>query len=345
MPAPILPCPPDTPDPAVIERAGRTLRDGGLVAIPTETVYGLAANALDDAAVAAIFTAKRRPASDPLIVHVDGPEMAARVVDGPLSAPAAVLAAAFWPGPLTLVLPRNEAVPPAVSSGLATVGVRCPSHPVASAIITAADVPVAAPSANRFGRISPTRADHVAAELGDRIDLIVDGGPCDAGVESTVVSFDGDTAVVLRHGAIPLESIAEHVTVRAVDTAADEALASPGHDERHYSPGTPTVAVVAGFDPADARPGDVVYLGYEGDEPTLPTGWRFVGLGSRSDLAAVAHGLYDALHRTDADGPMRIIVELTGVAGLGRAIDDRLTRAGSSRVATSVGDLEDVERA
>lgn len=339
MSAPLLPCPPERLDPAVIERAAATLRDGGLVAIPTETVYGLAANALDAAAVASIFAAKGRPSSDPLIVHIDGLEMAAEVVEGPLPTSAAVLAEAFWPGPLTLVLPRRATVPATVSSGLATVGVRCPAHPVAAAIITAAGTPLAAPSANRFGRISPTRAEHVAAELGDRIDLIVDGGPCEAGVESTVVSFDGDTAIVLRHGAIPLEAIGAHVAVRAVDSAADAALASPGHDERHYSPGTPTISVGAGFDPRDAEPGEVVYLGYDGDEPDLPAGWRFVALGSRDDLAVVAHGLYDALRRADAAAPARIVVELTGVDGLGRAIDDRLTRAGSSRVVASTDDL------
>ena len=339
MSAPILPCPADSLDPAVIERAAAILRDGGLVAIPTETVYGLGANALDAEAVASIFTAKERPSTDPLIVHVDGLAMAAAVVDGPFPAPATTLAEAFWPGPLTLVLPRRDSVPPAVSSGLPDVGVRCPSHPTARAIITAAGVPIAAPSANRFGRISPTRASHVATELGDRIDLIVDAGPCDAGVESTVVSFDGDTAVVLRHGAIPLESIEHHVAARSVNTAADEALASPGHDERHYSPGTPTTAVIAGFDPSAAPAGDVVYLGYQGETPTLPAGWRFVPLGSRADLAGIARGLYDSLRLADAGTPDRIVAELTGAPGLGRAIDDRLTRAGSSRVARSAADL------
>lgn len=339
MTAPILPCPADSLDPVVIERAAATLRGGGLVAIPTETVYGLGADALDADAVASIFAAKGRPSTDPLIVHVDGLAMAADIVDGPFPMSAAILAEAFWPGPLTLVLPRRDSVPSAVSSGLPDVGVRCPSHPTARAIITAAGVPIAAPSANRFGRISPTRAHHVAAELGDRIDLIVDAGPCDAGVESTVVSFDGETAVVLRHGAIPIESIAEHVPVRSVDNAADEALASPGHDERHYSPGTPTTTVTAGFDPSNAGAGDVVYLGYEGEAPALPSGWRFVPLGSRHGLAAVAHDLYDSLRRADAESPERIIVELTGAAGLGRAIDDRLTRAGSSRVVRSVADL------
>ncbi len=339
MSTPILLCPTDTPDPSVIKRAGTVLRDGGLVAIPTETVYGLGANALDPRAVASIFAAKGRPSTDPLIVHVDDLAMTACVVDGPFPAPANALAEAFWPGPLTLVLPRHASVPAAVSSGLPHVGVRCPSHPTAKAIISAAGVPIAAPSANRFGRVSPTRAAHVAAELGGRIDLIIDSGPCEKGLESTVVSFDGDMALVLRHGAIPLESIAHHVTVRSVDTTTDVARASPGHDERHYSPGTPTTTVIAGFDPSQAPAGPVLYLGYEGEEPVLPEGWRFASLGSRLDLTAIAHSLYDALRAADTGAPVRIIAELTGESGLGRAIDDRLTRAGSSRVAKSVADL------
>lgn len=339
MSALILPCPADDLDHGVIERAGRTLRDGGLVAIPTETVYGLGANALDPDAVESIFIAKGRPPSDPLIVHVDGLPMADVVVAGRLPPPAQTLAAALWPGPLTLVLPRHAAVPATVSSGLDTVGVRCPSHPVAAAIITAAGVPIAAPSANRFGRISPTRAEHVAAELAERIDVIVDGGPCEAGVESTVVSFDGDTAVVLRHGAIPVETIAQHVDVRALEPIGDEALASPGHDARHYSPGTSTIAVGAGFDPSSASAGNVVYLGYERDEPTLPDGWSFRSLGTRHDLADVAHRLYSTLRQADVEAPDLIVVELSGAAGLGRAIDDRLTRAGSSRVVTDAADL------
>jgi len=339
MPAPLLPCPTDNPDPAVIERAASVLRAGGLVAIPTETVYGLGAHALDATAVASIFTAKGRPSTDPLIVHIDALAMAPQVVDGDFPTPARILADAYWPGPLTLVLPRHPSVPAAVSSGLPLVGVRCPSHPTAQAIISAAGVPIAAPSANRFGRISPTRASHVAAELGDRIDLIVDSGPCSAGVESTVVSFDGDMAVVLRHGAIPLESIAAHVAVRSIDTTSDAAIASPGHDERHYSPGIPTTTVIAGFDPAHAPPGNVRYLGYEGEEPELPAGWSFVPFGSRRDLDAIAHDLYDVLRHADVAAPTRIIAELTGEAGIGRAIDDRLSRAGSSRIAQSIADL------
>lgn len=334
MAASVVRCPVDAPDPGVVERAAAALRDGRLVAIPTETVYGLGANALDPAAVAAVFAAKGRPATDPLIVHVDGPAMARGVIDGPLAPPAAILADALWPGPLTLVLPRHRRVPAAVSSGLDTVAVRCPSHPVATAVITAAGTPIAAPSANRFGHISPTAAHHVMAELGDRIDLIVDGGRTDHGLESTVVAFDGDAAVVLRPGAVTVEELATHVEVRAA--GAGDAIASPGHDNRHYSPRTPTVAVAAGFVPSSAAAitAGAVHAGYTDRPPSLPPGWRFEALGSRDDLDTLAHHLYDRLRRLDETAPPLILVELTDRPGLGRAIDDRLSRAGSSEVMT-----------
>ncbi|MEM9466773.1 MAG: L-threonylcarbamoyladenylate synthase [Actinomycetota bacterium] len=321
---------PSSIDDASIALAADLLRAGELVAIPTETVYGLGANALDADAVDRIFAAKGRPSTDPLIVHVDGLDMAGRVIDGPLPAPAVRLAAAFWPGPLTMVLPRHERVPDAVTSGGPTVGVRCPSHPVARAIITAADLPVAAPSANRFGRISPTSADHVAEELGERVAMIVDAGRAEHGLESTVVAVHDEHVVVLRDGAVTREALADHVQVR---TVADEAerTAAPGHDVRHYSPRTPTIATLAA--PTDAPTGDVVYAGYADRPITLPRGWRFEGLGRRTELASVGHDLYDTLRRLDADAPSLIVVELTAADGIGRAIDDRLTRAASGQVA------------
>ena len=208
---------PTSIDDALVAEAGAALAEGRLVAIPTETVYGLGCNALDPDAIARVFEAKGRPASDPLIVHVDGVAMADTLIEGGLPTVATRLAAAFWPGPLTMVLPKTEIVPDAITSGGPTVGVRCPAHPVARALITASGVPVAAPSANRFGRISPTTAAHVVEELGDRIDLIVDAGPADHGVESTVVTFEGDEAVILRHGALTAEVLADHVAVREVE--------------------------------------------------------------------------------------------------------------------------------
>ena len=226
---------PTSIDDALVVEAGAALAEE-LVAIPTETVYGLGCNALDPDAIAGVFEAKGRPASDPLIVHVDGVAMADTLIEGGLPTVATRLAAAFWPGPLTMVLPKTEIVPDAITSGGPTVGVRCPAHPVARALITASGVPVAAPSANRFGRISPTTAAHVVEELGDRIDLIVDAGPANHGVESTVVTFEGDDAVILRHGALTAEALADHVAVREVEEADAEArAAAPGHDLRHYS--------------------------------------------------------------------------------------------------------------
>jgi L-threonylcarbamoyladenylate synthase len=218
------------------------------------------------------------------------------------------------------------------------VGVRCPAHPVARALITASGVPVAAPSANRFGRISPTTAAHVVEELGDRIDLIVDAGPADYGVESTVVTFEGDDAVILRHGALTAEALAAHVTVREVEEAETEArAAAPGHDIRHYSPRTPAIATTT--TPGDAAEGDIVYVAYEDREISLPSGWSFFSLGNRSDLELVARDLYANLRRLDAAAHDLIVIELAGAGGIGRAIDDRLIRAASGNVTTTAAAL------
>ncbi len=339
------------PDPSLIAEAGAALKAGKLVAIPTETVYGLGANALDPAAVQAIFEAKGRPASDPLIAHVDGPQMLSMVAATPIPDHARLLTESFWPGPLTIVVPRHPDLPSAVTSGLPDSAVRCPAHPVASAIITAAGVPIAAPSANRFSRVSPTSADHVLTDLGDRIDMVVDAGRSEHGLESTVVGFDADGAIVLRHGAIPLEALAEVVPARMLGdgTDPDKSKASPGHDERHYSPRTPTVTIAAGLLSGATeddlamlgRPG-VAYAGYDDSETPLPDGWTFVSLGRRSKVAEVAHGLYETLRSMDRADVELIVVELTSVNGLGRAVDDRLTRAGSSRVIRNLAALTDV---
>ena len=334
---------PDGIDPALVERAAEALRAGELVAIPTETVYGLGCDARNEDAIRRVFAAKGRPSSDPLIVHVDGPSMLDTVVAGPLPSAASELIDAFWPGPLTLVLPRSESIPDAITSGLDTVAVRCPSHPVAAAIIRAAGIPVAAPSANRFSRISPTSAAHVQSELGEACHIIVDSGRTDRGLESTVVAITADGAVVLRHGALPVEAIRAHCSVPVLDR--DDAVAtnaSPGHDKRHYSPATPAIAVTPtafGPDaPADA-PRSVVMAGYADRRPDLPDGWEFFDLGKLSDLDRVGHDLYANLRRLDEITPSLIVLELTGTGDLGRAIDDRLTRAASSVVATTPEEL------
>ncbi len=233
----------DAGKPEDIARAAEILRGGGTVAFPTETVYGLGANALSGEAVAKLFEAKQRPNWDPLIVHVCDREMLARVVSGELSRVANALLQKFWPGPLTLLLPRTEAVPDAVTAGRPLVGVRMPAHPVALELIRLAGVPVAAPSANRFGHTSPTTAAHVLADLDGRIDAVLDGGPTAVGVESTVAEVEDDEVVVYRPGAIDsndLMSVAGIGWVRryepTISNPAPESLPSPGVGLRHYAP-------------------------------------------------------------------------------------------------------------
>jgi L-threonylcarbamoyladenylate synthase len=230
------------PDEAVMAWLGAALRAGALVAFPTETVYGLGADATNPAAVAGIFAAKGRPSSDPLIVHIADfdqlPTVTGRALDA-LPPAVAILAARFWPGPLTLVLPRGPAIPAAVTAGLATVGVRLPAHPVARALIRAAGVPVAAPSANRFGHTSPTTAQHVFTDLGDRIPWIIDGGPCPVGVESTILDVTQTPPRVLRPGGISVEALGEALggpVAFQERTAVADAAQAPGMLLSHYAP-------------------------------------------------------------------------------------------------------------
>lgn len=336
-------------DPALVRCAATALREGRLVAFPTETVYGLGCDAFNETAISRVFIAKGRPATDPLIVHVDGLAMLDAVIAGPLPSAAHALADAFWPGPLTIVLPRNARLPSIVTGGLSTVAVRAPSHPVASAIVRECGFPIAAPSANRFSHISPTSAQHVLADLGYRCDIVVDSGRTERGLESTVITFVGADAVVLRHGVVTLEELRKSSPVPVLERRDSAHLSTaPGHEKRHYSPGAPTLALAAGtlhttrplcLDSLSAD--GVVYVGYSDRHPQLPDGWRFEALGCLSSLEGVAHDLYDTLRRIDATPVSGIVVELTGVAGLGRAIDDRLTRAASSLVVSTVSDLDD----
>ncbi|MBR3438620.1 MAG: threonylcarbamoyl-AMP synthase, partial [Clostridia bacterium] len=230
-----------TKDAALIEKAGETLREGGLVAVPTETVYGLAANALDPAAVKTIFEAKGRPSDNPLIVHVadkSGAERLFEKTDERFDA----LAEKFWPGPLTVIMKKSDIVPDITSGGLDTIAVRCPSHPVANAIIRAAGVPIAAPSANTSGKPSPTTAQHVADDLSGKIDLIVDGGKCEIGVESTVITLATQPPRLLRPGKITPEELQEILPDLIIDNAVFSELASgekaqsPGMKYKHYAP-------------------------------------------------------------------------------------------------------------
>jgi L-threonylcarbamoyladenylate synthase len=337
----VLAVDPLAPGPAVIARAAAVLRDGGLVAFPTETVYGLGAVALDAAAVGRIFAAKGRPAHNPLIVHVPD-EAGARAVAGEWPAAADLLAARFWPGPLTLVVPKAANVPEVVTAGGPTVAVRVPAHPVALALLRAAAVPVAAPSANRSTSLSPTRAEHVLRDLAGRIDLLLDGGPTAGGIESTVLDVTSTPPRLLRPGLIgPAELEAVIGSVTFSHAAADETagvLRSPGMMSRHYAPRKPLECVegdslshVEELAAAGERVGWLVF-GRSYIFPTnvipFPTSVYYGQLPS--DPVACAAQLYDLLHHLDKDVPVtRIVVELPPDTPEWLAVRDRLRRASS----------------
>lgn len=321
---------PAAPDAAALQRAGACLRAGGLVAFPTETVYGLGAHALDAAAVRRIFEAKGRPASDPLIVHIAALDQLHRLVRAVPPA-ARQLAHAFWPGPLTLVLPRTSAVPDAVTAGLETVGIRIPSHPVARALLREAAIPVAAPSANLFSRPSPTRAAHVRDDLDGRIELIVDGGATTMGVESTVLDLSGDVPRVLRPGGVTVEQLRDligEVDVREVVSDGSSAQASPGLLLKHYSPRAPLTLY-------EGEPGDAL-VALEADARAAREAGRVVivlDFGADADVTQIAAGLYDRLRSADAAHPDLILARgCSAREGLGRAITDRLRRAAAGRI-------------
>lgn len=289
-----------------VDRAAALIRAGKLVAFPTETVYGLGANALDAAAVARIFQAKGRPRSSPLIVHVDSVEMAKSLaLRWPPAADA--LAARYWPGPLTMVLPKRPHVPDVVTAGLPTVGLRMPAHPIALELIRAAGVPIAAPSANRFTELSPTRAGHVPGELAD---AVIDGGPARVGIESTVVSLVAE-AVLLRPGVIPLPEIEALVgPVRIAEAPAEGPHESPGMHLRHYQPSTR------------------VYLLAGDDAPPPGRGaWLRIGREMPSDPLAYAAELYAALHGLDEQHLDWIAVERPPETPEWAGVRDRLQRA------------------
>ena len=309
-----------TPLPSEIDHAASLLRDGRLVAFPTETVYGLGANALDERAVHRIFQAKGRPSTSPIIVHISSVAMVHSVVaEWP---PAALrLADKFWPGPLTLVLKKQPAIPSIVTAGLDTVGVRMPSHPVALALIGAAGLPIAAPSANRFTQLSPTTAEHVREGLGDRIDYILDGGPCNVGIESTVLSLAGNVPVLLRPGGVSRSQIEEVIGPVALQTeAAGEAHPAPGMHPRHYSPRTKLLLVRDGDVPGE---GAGAYLQLH-ESPQREV--REI-VCMPQDAAAYATELYRMLHELDAKGYDWIAVEAPAESPEWEAVRDRLRRA------------------
>jgi L-threonylcarbamoyladenylate synthase len=301
------------PDESELAEAARLIRAGRLVAFPTETVYGLGANALDTSAVELIYRAKGRPGTSPLIVHVSSVE-AAREVSIEWPALADILTRRFWPGPLTLVLKKSGDIPDNVTAGLETVGVRMPAHPVALDLLKRADVPIAAPSANRFTHISPTTAEHVRESLGASVDLVLDGGPTNVGIESTVVMLSGQKPRLLRPGMISLVEL-EAVTQTAWDVASpaegtsaagSDASLSPGLHSRHYAPNTPLFLLKPGQSP--------------------PTGRGRV-LDMPGDPKAYAHRLYATLHEADREGLEWIALSEPPDEPLWHAIRDRLRRA------------------
>jgi L-threonylcarbamoyladenylate synthase len=306
--------------------AAERIRAGHLVGMPTETVYGLAANALDAQAVIRIFEAKGRPRFDPLIVHVADADAAWRICVP--SERARLLAQRFWPGPLTLVLPRRACIPDVVTSGLETVAVRCPDHPVALALIRAAGVPLAAPSANRFGCLSPTTAAHVREQLGDAVQVVLDGGACRVGIESTVLVPDPQP-VILRPGGVTREELSAVLgeEVQVADGQGRRAHVpqlSPGLLASHYAPRTRMRIRVQ----HDAWPigADVAILSFRGDN--LPTTARACAvLSRRGDLREAAAALFASLRTLDGVGAECIVAEYVPEAGLGLGINDRLRRA------------------
>ncbi|WP_324740800.1 L-threonylcarbamoyladenylate synthase [Tsuneonella sp. CC-YZS046] len=300
-------------DATALARAVRHLRMGGLVAVPTETVYGLAARADDDAAVAGIYRAKGRPDFNPLIVHVGDLAQAERLAV--FDARARLLAERFWPGPLTLVLPLREEAPvaAAVTAGLPTIAIRMPAHPVMRALLAETGLPLAAPSANRSGGVSPTSAAHVAASLGESIPLLLDGGPCEAGLESTIVALrEGGCWQILRPGPIVAEELA--AILGPPEEVGDARIEAPGQLASHYAPGKPVR-----LDAQEAAP-DEFMIGFgpvRGD----------ISLSETGDLGEAAARLYACLHSAAASDKPHIAIAPIPAGGIGDAINDRLKRA------------------
>ena len=309
----------------VLAEAAALLRAGGLVAFPTETVYGLGADGLDPEAVARIYAAKGRPATNPVILHL-ADAAAARALAAHWPPEAQALADRFWPGPLTLVLPASGRVPAIVRAGGPTVALRCPAHPVALALLRAVDRPLAAPSANRSQHLSPTRAAHVVASLGDAVDLVLDGGPTTAGLESTILDLAGERPRILRPGPLApgdLEALVGPVDLWTGSASKDARQAAPGMQARHYAPRA-ELSLVEPDGPLAPGSGRTALVAF-GALPPLPEGVQ--GFLLSSDPEAAAAGLYALLHDLDEAGFGRILVQRPPAGGAWLAVQDRLTRA------------------
>ena len=332
--------------PESIAEAGEIIRNGGLVGFPTETVYGLGANALDGNAVRAIFEAKGRPGDNPLITHVSCEAEIAPLIRGDISPAARALMTAYWPGPMTLIFPKSSAIPREVSAGLDTVGIRMPSHPAARALIEAAQRPIAAPSANRSGRPSPTTAQHVLDDMDGRVPLILDGGPCTVGVESTVIDVTGEVPRVLRPGGVTPEMIAAVCGAVEVDGAVMRPLKegeqprSPGMKYRHYAPegdltifeGAPDAVAKAICTRYDAvSDGNAAILALPGHE-ALYGARRVFPMGRADSSESVAAELFALLRKLDDEHVKTIFSEAVDAHGVGLAVMNRLGRAAAFHI-------------
>lgn len=323
----------------VAQKAGCVLQNGGIVAIPTETVYGLAANALNGEAVKKIFAAKGRPQDNPLIVHItEFSEVHGLVSEVPDSAKA--LAEKYWPGPLTIIMPKSEKIPDEVSAGLDTVAIRMPAHPVARAIIKAAGVPLAAPSANISGRPSPTRAKYVYEDMNGKIDMIIDGGQSAVGVESTVITLAVNPPRLLRPGGITVEQLRAVLGAVEVDDAVMHKLkeeakaASPGMKYKHYAPKAEITVIKGGLDAFRqyvARRPESFALCFEGEEAFFENA---VTYGRADDANSQANRLFDALRELDEKGAKIVFARDPGTSGVDLAVYNRLIRAAAFRVVT-----------
>ena len=324
-----------------LRRAAELLRNGGLVVFPTETVYGLGGNGTDAEAAQKIYAAKGRPSDNPLIIHIADPADADRYAV--TNETYFRLAKAFMPGPLTVILPRRPIIPTATTGGLETVAVRCPAHPVAKRLIELAGIPIAAPSANLSGKPSPTSAAHVAQDMDGRVDMILDGGNCEIGLESTIVQINGDRLTLLRPGGITYDAlcmVCEQVDVADAVTqklAEGERPLSPGMKYRHYAPTAPLVLLdgtperVIRFLRAEQELGRCAILCYDEELPYLQEQNLFP-IGERADLHAQAHLLFSALRRADATDAEIIYAHLPPQNGLGLALYNRMIRAAAHTV-------------